>query len=158
MIWSWLSNKSWGGRTVRITVFIFPSHITHDEAFLSWKWLNICLLMVSGEIIHYFVLIAHAAFSLPIKHPLSLNCFYLCRWLSTGTGCSGGCGVSSLEISKSHLDVVLRILLWVCPDWARVGPDGPRGPCQLQPVCDSVILSLNPWVFSLLPFQFSPPF
>lgn len=43
-----------------------------------------------------------------------------------------GCGVSSLEIFKSHLHVVLGAVLWVSLLEQGVGPDGARGPFQLS--------------------------
>jgi len=35
--------------------------VTHNEALLSWKWLNIYLLMANSELIPYFALLARAA-------------------------------------------------------------------------------------------------
>ena len=47
-----------------------------------------------------------------------------------------GCGVSSLEVSRSCLDVGLGTLLWVAITGAGVGPDGPKGLCQPQTFWD----------------------
>uniref|UniRef100_A0A8V0XKA3 Methionine aminopeptidase n=1 Tax=Gallus gallus TaxID=9031 RepID=A0A8V0XKA3_CHICK len=47
-----------------------------------------------------------------------------------------GCGVSSLEMCKSHLDVVLGTLLWVAL-WSR-GWSRWTQKCQPQPFCDSL--------------------
>jgi len=46
---------------------------------------------------------------------------------------ASGCGVSSLEISSSHLAMALGSLLWV-PCWRRGGPEGPRGLFLSHPV------------------------
>jgi len=48
-----------------------------------------------------------------------------------------GCGVSYLAISSHHMAMGLGTLLWV-PAGAGVKPNGPRRPCSLQPICDSV--------------------
>lgn len=42
-----------------------------DKALLSWKWLNLCLLMAPSEWILYFALFTHAAFAFSIKISLS---------------------------------------------------------------------------------------
>ena len=42
-----------------------------DGALLSWRWLNSCLPMGSGEWIPYFALLAHAGFTLPVTLSLS---------------------------------------------------------------------------------------
>jgi len=42
-----------------------------DEVLLSWRWLNVCLLMGSSELILYF------NFALPIKLSLSQHMSFL---------------------------------------------------------------------------------
>lgn len=49
----------------------------YDEVLLSWKWLNICLLVENSELIPYFALLAHRAFALPIKLTLSQTLIFL---------------------------------------------------------------------------------
>ena len=45
--------------------------VTRDGALLSWRWLNSCLTMGSGEWIPCFALLVCAAFALPVKLSLS---------------------------------------------------------------------------------------
>ena len=45
-------------RTFRVMVFVFPGNCYDWWALLSWKWLNIWLLMEGSEWISYFALIA----------------------------------------------------------------------------------------------------
>lgn len=53
--------------------------VMHEEALLSWKQPNICLLIGSSEWILYFALLAHAAFPLPMRLP-SLKTTNVCRF------------------------------------------------------------------------------
>lgn len=71
-----LSNKSWrkergGGDTFRVMASVFLTNHYTWWAQLSWKWLNICLLMGITEWIPCFPLLARAALLY-----LS-NCLYL---------------------------------------------------------------------------------
>ena len=74
-----LSSKSWGkkeqGEMFGVTVFVFPRN--HYRALLSWRWLNTCLPMRSGEWIPYLALLVHAAFALPIKQSLYQHTSFL---------------------------------------------------------------------------------
>ena len=45
--------------------------VMRDAALLSWRWLNTCLPIGSGESIPYFALLTCAAFALLIKLSLS---------------------------------------------------------------------------------------
>lgn len=47
------------------------STVTLNEALLSWRYLNICLLMGNGELIPHFALPVCTASVLSIKPPLS---------------------------------------------------------------------------------------
>lgn len=53
------------------------------------------------------------------------------------------CGVSSWEISRSCLDVVLSSVLWVALIERGVRRDGPKSPFQHQPSCDSVNITFS---------------
>lgn len=67
-------------------------------ALLSWKWLNICMLMETTEWIPYFAFPSHKAFALPIKfflsQPTNVLRFYLfdsllgSEWVSSCVGFS----------------------------------------------------------------------
>lgn len=65
----------------RVTAFIFPTNCYVWWALLSWKWLNVCLLMGSNELILCFALFVWVAFALPselsLSQPLSSHTFYL---------------------------------------------------------------------------------
>lgn len=45
--------------------------IMHDRALLSWKWLNICLLIGNSELIPHFACHAHAAIKVSLSQPTS---------------------------------------------------------------------------------------
>ena len=72
----------------------------------------------------------------PSEHQAALLC-----WAGGGAlaqAAQRGCGVSSLGISRSRLDVALGSLLWVSllgQGWEQLAS---RGPCQPQPFCNSV--------------------
>jgi len=70
------------------------------------------------------------------------------EWQSTGTGC-GEDVVSSLEISRSHLDVGLGTLLWVVLLEQGLDQMSSRGPCQLQPFCDPLQFHICNYCWSL---------
>lgn len=44
---------------------LYSQVTTNDEALLSWRWLNISLLMVSNELFPCFTLLVNTAFALP---------------------------------------------------------------------------------------------
>ena len=48
-----------------------PVTVMRDGVLLSWRWLNTCLLVGSGEWIHSFPLLVRTAFALPVKLSLS---------------------------------------------------------------------------------------
>ena len=59
-------------------------------------------------------------------------CLYCGGDRALAQAAQAGCGVSSLEIFKSHLDMDLGTLLWVALLGQGLDQVGSRGPCQPQ--------------------------
>lgn len=67
-----------GGRKGKTMVLSFQVTVTHDGALLSWRWLNICRPIGSGEKIPCFTLPVWMDFLLYL-----LNCLYLRSFLTS---------------------------------------------------------------------------
>lgn len=53
-----------------VMTIVFPT-VMRDEALLSWKWLNICPLMATSELILCFASLADTVFAFPTKLSLA---------------------------------------------------------------------------------------
>lgn len=88
---------------------------------------------------NYFILRIFPSLELTTKQSYDLDIrqhFCVMQVMEHWHGLPRGCGVSSMEILRSCLDVVLGILLWV----SLLGQEiGPSSPCQTQPFCGSLI-------------------
>ena len=92
--------------------------VTHDGALLSWRWLNACLPMGSGEWIPRFALLVHAAFALPVKlsfsQPMSSLTFTLPILSPSRCGgewASGCVVVLSCQLGLNHNSQLIHTLL-----------------------------------------------
>lgn len=97
------------------------NHVNVSQQLMAWHIRNTAVARDSSR--HYFSSLQGIALGTTIKSPIHLEHKHSLavrvpeHWHRLPTGC----GVSSLEMSKSHLDVALRILVWVSLLEQRLG-------------------------------------